>query len=139
METKRGLHLFAPIIRRADEPPFFLHLDSFKPEKHTKRQETQHDCLPSLLDDGDKEIEKVYGEEKKYFVLGRIEQPSKNKNLLYRHDKPNEPTNSGPLSFVLFESPFTSVSTVGRNHPSLVSFSTNLRILPSNDLGTKQF
>jgi hypothetical protein len=32
--------------------------------KHTKRQATQHDCLPSLLGDGDKEIEKVYGEEK---------------------------------------------------------------------------
>jgi hypothetical protein len=27
----------------------------------------------------------------------------------------------GPLSFVLFESPFTSVSTVSRGHPSLVS------------------
>jgi hypothetical protein len=27
----------------------------------------------------------------------------------------------GPLSFVLFKSPFTSVSTVGRGHPSLVS------------------
>ncbi len=26
-----------------------------------------------------------------------------------------------PLSFVLFESPFTSVSTVSRDHPSLVS------------------
>jgi hypothetical protein len=32
-----------------------------------------------------------------------------------------EPTKEGPLSFVLFESPFTSVSTVSRGHPSLVS------------------
>jgi hypothetical protein len=33
-------------------------------DAHYKRQATQHDCLPSLLDDGDKGIETVYGEEK---------------------------------------------------------------------------
>jgi hypothetical protein len=36
-----------------------------------------------------------------------------NKNLFYRHDESNEPVNERPLSFVpfvLFESPFTSVS-----------------------------
>jgi hypothetical protein len=33
-------------------------------ETHTKRQATQHDCLPSLLGDEDKGIEIVYGEEK---------------------------------------------------------------------------
>ena len=85
-------------------------------ETQIKRQATQHGCLPSLLDNGYKGSEIVYGEEKKYFVLGRLEQPKQNKNLLYRHDKPNE-----PLPFVLFESPFTSVSTVSRSHPSLVS------------------
>jgi hypothetical protein len=37
---------------------------------------------------------------------------SEEKNLLYRHGKPHEPTKEGPLSFVLLESPFTSVSTV---------------------------
>ncbi len=58
---------------------------------------------------------------KKYFVLGRLEQPRQNKNLLYRHDLPNEPTKKGPLSFVLLESPFTSISTVSRGHPSQVS------------------
>jgi hypothetical protein len=31
------------------------------------------------------------------------------------------PTKTGPLSYVLFEPPFTSVSTVSRGHPSLVS------------------
>jgi hypothetical protein len=40
---------------------------------------------------------------------------------LYRHDKPNEPTKKGPLSFVLFKSPFISVPTVSRGPPSLVS------------------
>jgi hypothetical protein len=28
----------------------------------TKRQSNQHGCLPSLEGDGDKEIEKIYGE-----------------------------------------------------------------------------
>jgi hypothetical protein len=63
---------------------------------------------------------------KKYFVVGRIQQPRQNKNLLYRHDKPNEPNKEGPLTFVLFESPFTSVSTVRRSLPSLVSFSNTV-------------
>ncbi len=30
-------------------------------ETHIKRQATLHDCLPSLLSDGDKLIEIVYG------------------------------------------------------------------------------
>jgi hypothetical protein len=53
---------------------------------------------------GDKGIEIAYGERKKYFVLGRLEQPRQNKNLIVpaRHDKPNEPTKKGPLSFLLF-------------------------------------
>jgi hypothetical protein len=34
------------------------------PETHTKRQATQHGWLPSLLDDGDKGTEILYGEEK---------------------------------------------------------------------------
>jgi hypothetical protein len=44
---------------------------------------------------------------------------------LYRNE-PNEPTREGPLSYVLLESPFASVSTVGRGHPSLVSLVTSL-------------
>ncbi len=44
-----------------------------------------------------------------------------NKNLLYRHDKPNDPTKKEPISFVHFESLFTSVSTVSRGHVSLVA------------------
>ncbi len=56
---------------------------------------------------------------KKYFVLGWPEQPKQDKCTLYRHDEPYEHTKEGPLSFVIFESPFTSVSTVSRGHPSL--------------------
>jgi hypothetical protein len=58
---------------------------------------------------------------KNYFVLSWLEQPRQGKSLLYRHGKPNEPTKEVPLSFVLFESPFTSMSTVSKGHPSLVS------------------
>ncbi len=54
-------------------------------------------------------------------VLGLLKQPRQDKNHLYRHDKQNEPTKERPLSFVLCESPFISVSTISRSHPSLVS------------------
>jgi hypothetical protein len=43
------------------------------------------------------------------------------KSVLYLARQAYEPTKKGPLSFVLFESPFTSVSTVSRGHLSLVS------------------
>ncbi len=65
----------------------------------------------------DKEIKIVYGEEKNYFVLGRLEHPRQTKNLLYPHNKPNEPTMEGPFH-LYFLSP---VSTVSSGHPSLVS------------------
>jgi hypothetical protein len=61
----------------------------------------------------------VGSEEKKCFVLGQLEQPRQDKILLYRNDKPKGTTKEGPLSFVLFESPFTSFSTVIRGYPSL--------------------
>jgi hypothetical protein len=56
-----------------------------------------------------------------YFVMGRLEQPRQYKKLLDQLNEPNEPTKEGPLSYVLLESPFASVSTVSRDHPSLVS------------------
>jgi len=37
------------------------------PETYTKRQVTQHGCLPSLPGGGDKGIEMEYGEEKNMF------------------------------------------------------------------------
>jgi hypothetical protein len=41
---------------------------------------------------------------------------------LYRHDEAiSKPTKEGPLSYVLFESPFTPVSTASKGHPSLVT------------------
>jgi hypothetical protein len=69
----------------------------------------------------------VYGTgEKEYFVLGRLEQPRLDKNLLDVDNEPNEPPKKGPLSFVLLESPFASVTTVimgSRGHPYIVSLS----------------
>ncbi len=86
---------------------------------HIKRHAAQHDCLPSLL--GDEVIELNSEQwEKKIFVSGQLEQSTQDKNLMYRHKKPNKPTKDGPLSYVLLESPFASVSTV-RGHRSLVS------------------
>jgi hypothetical protein len=74
-----------------------------------------------LLGVRDKGIEIVYGEEKKHFVLADYSSQGtrQNKSLLYWHNKPNKPTKEGPLPFVLFEFPITSVSTVSRGHPSL--------------------
>ncbi len=66
---------------------------------------TLHDCLPSLLGDGEKWIEKENSEGGN-IVLGRLEQPRQDKNHLYRPEEPNELPKEGPLSFGLFESPF---------------------------------
>jgi hypothetical protein len=64
----------------------------------------------------------VYGEDKKYFVLGQLEHPRQDKNLLYRRNELNKPTKEEPLSYVLLESPFASVSTVvRRGHLSRLS------------------
>ncbi len=54
--------------------------------------------------------------------MGLLRQPRHNKNLLYRHDKFKLTIQGRPLSFVLFEFPFSSVSTVSRGHPSLSFF-----------------
>ncbi len=69
----------------------------------------------------DAQVDGRWGQRNINGVLGRLEQPRQNKNRLYWHDNPNEPTKEGPLSFVLFESPLTSILTVSRGHPSLVS------------------
>jgi hypothetical protein len=80
--------------------------------QNVKKSQNYCTLLPSLLGNGEKEIEIVYGEEKNILYWADKNSKGRTKNLFYRHDKPNEPTKKGPLSFVLFESPFTSVSTV---------------------------
>jgi hypothetical protein len=51
-------------------------------ETHTKRHATQHDYLASLLSDGDKGIEIVYSEEKKYFIVPNGAAKAEQKSLL---------------------------------------------------------
>jgi hypothetical protein len=63
----------------------------------------------------------VYGEDKNILYWAELEQPRQKKNLLYQHNKPNEPNKEGPNSFVLFESPFTFVSNSQQGPHSLVS------------------
>ncbi len=90
----------------------FHHLiyKNVEPKTNTKGQATQHG-------DGDKGIEIVYDEEKKYLLLGRLEQPRQNKNLLYLHDKPNEPTKRDLFHLSSLSPHSPSVSTVSRGHP----------------------
>ncbi len=52
---------------------------------------------------------------------GPVRAAKAEKNLLYWHYEPSEPTKEGHLLYILLESPFASVSTVSRGHPSLVS------------------
>jgi hypothetical protein len=68
---------------------------------------------------GTKEMKKLTCKEKNMLYWADNSSHGIRKNLLYRYDKPNNPTKEGSLSFVLFKSPFTSVSTVRRGHKSL--------------------
>ncbi len=94
------------------------------------RKAAWHDCLPSLLGDGDKiQMNWISVRWGKIFCVGptTVELPKQDKNLLYRQDKPKgEPNMEDPLSFVLFESPFPSDLTVSRGHSSLASAPANL-------------
>jgi hypothetical protein len=71
-----------------------------------------------LLADGDKGMEKAYVEEKKILYWTVLNMPRQNKNILYQHDKPKEPTKKGPHSFVLFESYSPQFQQSAGGHPS---------------------
>jgi hypothetical protein len=96
-----------------------------RPETHNKRQATLHDCLsPWLLGDGDKGIEIVYGEEKIVCIGPTRASKAGQKNPLYRHEEPDEPTNEGSLSFALFESLFALI--INSNQGPSLSLNTTL-------------
>ncbi len=62
------------------------------PETPNKRQATQHGCMPNLLGDGDKGIEIVDGEDKIFCSWPtRAAKARQENNLLYWHNKANEP------------------------------------------------
>jgi hypothetical protein len=63
-------------------------------ETHNKRQEMRHDCLHSLLGEGDKWSEIVCGEEKIYFVLSWLEQAM--------HKQAQLTDQEGPLAYELY-------------------------------------
>jgi hypothetical protein len=85
---------------------------AYTAETHTKRRAAQHDCLPSLLSDGDKGIVIVYSEEKN--CPG---QQRPNKNSCPGTTSPMNQPRKDPFHFVLFESPFTAVSTTASTGP----------------------
>jgi hypothetical protein len=65
------------------------------------------------------------------FVPDRLEQPRQDTKFFYRYDEPNEPnqTKERPLSNVLRESPFTSVSKSGTIHSSPILSTLNFGLL----------
>ncbi len=65
------------------------------------------------------------------------EQPRQDKNLMYPPEEPMKPIKEGLLSDVLLESPFASVSTVGRDHPSLVFLFVTQCVDPYSEQGGK--
>ncbi len=85
---------------------------------HTNKPATQHGCLPCLLGDGEKGTELVYGDEK-IFSLVRAAKAEQKTLAARQAQRTNQ---ERPLSFVLFDSPFTSFQqSAGQGHPSLVS------------------
>ncbi len=90
-------------------------------ETHIEIQATRHDCLPSWMSDRDKWSEKVSGEDKISCTVPTRAANAGQKSLV--PSEHNEPTKEGPLSYVLLESPFASVSTASSGHPSLCSLS----------------
>jgi hypothetical protein len=81
-------------------------------EEEADQRHILRDRRPSLLGDGDKGTEIVYGEEKNILYLADYRAAKAEQKSLV-------PARS--FSFVLFESPFNSVSTVSRGHPSPAS------------------
>jgi hypothetical protein len=86
-------------------------------QRHIKKQATLHECLPSLLADGDIELKMCMVMGKKTFCTGPTRAAKAGQKSLDRH----EPTKEGPLSVVLFEFPFVSVSTVDKDNLLLTS------------------
>ncbi len=95
---------------------------SYSPsETHTKRQATRHGCLSILLGDGNKWIEIVYGGDKNIVNWANYSQ-GWTKISCTGTTRLTQRTSQGKiLLFVPGTLFFTSVSTVSRGHPSLVS------------------
>jgi hypothetical protein len=62
-----------------------------------RRPCTTSSVFPAWWSMGTHKVKKCAVRKKKYFVLFWPEQPWQDKNRLYRHDEPNEPTTERPL------------------------------------------
>jgi hypothetical protein len=81
----------------------------------------------------------VYGVENN--ILYWADFSSQGRTKIYCNDTTsitNETTKEGPLSFVLFEPPFTSVSTVNRGHIFLVSLGLTKKKIEGTDTEIKR-
>ncbi len=96
---------------------FCLHLWFQTRDTHTRRQATQHGCLPSLLGDGGQmNLNIVWW--KKFLSTVPAEQSSQGRTkYLVPARQAQQATRKGPFSFVLFESPFTPVSKSQQGPP----------------------
>jgi hypothetical protein len=94
-----------------------------------------------LLGDGDKVIEIVYGEGKKIFCTGFTRSAKEKQKSLEPARQAQQPRKVlfFFFSFVILESPFTSVSRVSRGHPSLVCLSVYTNIGSTEDYREKIF
>jgi hypothetical protein len=89
-------------------------------ETHFKRQATLHDCLPSLLGDGDKGIKIVYDEEKISSTGPTGAAMAGQKSLVPARRA--QRTNQGRTSFICTPRvPICHSFNSQRGHPSLVS------------------
>jgi hypothetical protein len=106
-------------------PLFFVHAHACYHQRHIRRdRQPSTTACPACRAMRTNKLKQCMEKKNYFFCTGRLEVPRQDTNLLYRHDKPNETTKEGPLLYVLFESPFILVSTVSRDHPSLISLVT---------------
>jgi hypothetical protein len=94
-------------------PPCFAIVPT---ETHTKRQATQHDCLPSLMNDGDKRIEIVDGEGKHILYWADYSSHEAGQKPLVSARQAQR-TCQGRTTLICLQ--FSSVSTVCRVHNPL--------------------
>ncbi len=66
-------------------------------ETHIKRQAARHDCLSSLLGDGDKWIEMVYREEKSILYCTDLSIQGRTKIPWTGHDEPTNQRRTDPI------------------------------------------
>jgi hypothetical protein len=102
-----------------------LQVKQAQTETHTKRQATQQDCLPSLLGNGEKRIEIVYGKEKIFCTGPTRAAKAEQKSFVLARQA--QQTNQGWIPFICtLGVPIHLSFDSARGHPSLNSLSMGL-------------